>query len=69
MAIGSLVGGPVGAWLFNRVMCAGAEQLPSGLLRLDPAMASLGWALLGAFGLLSALALWLYNRWLQRQEA
>lgn len=67
MALGSLVGGPVGAWLFNTVMCAGAEKLPNGLLRLDPAAASTGWALLGAFGLLSAFALWLYNRWLQKQ--
>ena len=64
MAIGSLVGGPVGAWLFNRVMCAGAEKLPSGLLKLDPAAAATGWLLLGAFGLLSALAMWFYNRWL-----
>jgi proton-dependent oligopeptide transporter, POT family len=64
MAIGSLVGGPVGAWLFNRVMCAGAEKLPSGLLKLDPAAAATGWVLLGAFGLLSALAMWSYNRWL-----
>lgn len=67
MAIGSLVGGPVGAWLFNQVMCAGAEKLPNGLLKLDPAAASLGWVLLGGFGLLSALALWFYNRWLQKQ--
>ena len=64
MAIGSLVGGPVGAWLFNRVMCAGAEKLPSGLLKLDPAAAATGWVLLGTFGLLSALAMWFYNRWL-----
>jgi dipeptide/tripeptide permease len=67
MAIGSLVGGPVGAWLFNRVMCAGAEKLPSGLLKLDPAAAATGWVLLGAFGLLSALAMWFYNRWLMAQ--
>jgi dipeptide/tripeptide permease len=64
MAIGSLVGGPVGAWLFNKVMCAGAVKLPNGLLQLDPTAAATGWLLLGAFGLLSALALWLYNRWL-----
>ncbi len=68
MAIGSLVGGPVGAWLFNRVMCAGAERLPSGLLKLDPSAAATGWVLLGAFGLLSALAMWFYNRWLQAQS-
>ena len=69
MAIGSLVGGPAGAWIFNRVMCAGAEKLPSGLLKLDPRAAATGWLILTAFGLGSALSLWFYNRWLQRQPA
>lgn len=67
MAIGSLVGGPAGAWIFNRVMCAGAEKLPSGLLKLDPRAAATGWLILTLFGLGSALSLWFYNRWLQRQ--
>ncbi|HEX9011232.1 MAG TPA: MFS transporter [Holophagaceae bacterium] len=67
MAIGSLVGGPAGAWIFNRVMCAGAEKLPSGLLKLDPRAAATGWLILTVFGLGSALSLWFYNRWLQRQ--
>ena len=30
MAIGSLVGGPAGAWLFNKVMCAGAVKQADG---------------------------------------
>ncbi|GLH74995.1 MFS transporter [Geothrix limicola] len=68
MALGSLVGGPAGAWIFNRIMCAGAVKLPSGLLRLDPKAAAAGWILLTLFGLGSALSLWFYNRWLQRQS-
>ncbi len=67
MAIGSLVGGPAGAFLFNRIMCAGAERQPSGLLKLDPRAAATGWIILTLFGLGSALSLWFYNRWLQRQ--
>jgi hypothetical protein len=67
MAIGSLVGGPAGAWIFNRIMCAGAGKLPSGLLKLDPRAAATGWLILTLFGLGSALSLWFYNRWLQRQ--
>ena len=67
MAIGSLVGGPAGAWLFHRVMCAGALRQPNGLLRLDPRAAATGWIILTLFGLGSALSLWFYNRWLRRQ--
>ena len=67
MAIGSLVGGPAGAWLFNKVMCAGAVKQSNGLLKLDPRAAASGWIILTLFGLGSAFSLWLYNRWLQRQ--
>ena len=67
MALGSLVGGPAGAWLFNKVMCAGAVKQPSGLLQLDPKAAATGWIILTLFGLGSALSLWFYNRWLQKQ--
>lgn len=67
MAIGSLVGGPAGAWLFNQVMCAGAVKQPDGLLKLDPRAAATGWIILTLFGLGSALSLWVYNRWLQKQ--
>jgi proton-dependent oligopeptide transporter, POT family len=69
MAIGSLVGGPAGAWLFNKVMCAGAVKGADGLLKLDPRAAATGWVLLALFGLGSALSLWFYNRWLRRQVA
>ena len=67
MAIGSLVGGPAGAWLFNKVMCAGALKQANGLLKLDPKAAATGWIILTLFGLGSALSLWFYNRWLQKQ--
>jgi len=68
LAIGSLVGGPAGAWLFNRVMAKGAVVLPNGLLRLNPTSAATGWIILAALGLLSALSMALYNRWLQQEE-
>ncbi len=64
MAIGSLLGGPFGAWIFNEVMCAGATRLDNGLLDPEPGAAAAGWLILMAIGLLSALSMWLYNRWL-----
>ncbi len=69
MAIGSLVGGPVGAWIFNDIMCRNAVKRPDGLLDLDPASASTGWLLLMGIGLVSAASMWIYNRWLERQVA
>jgi hypothetical protein len=50
-------------------MCEGAVKQADGLLKLDPKAAALGWLLLALFGLGSALSLWVYNRWLQRQVA
>jgi dipeptide/tripeptide permease len=69
MAIGSLVGGPVGAWIFNDVMARGASTRPDGLLDLDPVQASAGWLILMAIGFGSAASMWLYNRWLERSAA
>jgi dipeptide/tripeptide permease len=69
LAIGSLTGGPVGAYIFNDIMAKGATVRPDGLLDLDPAAASRGWILLMAIGLVSALSMWLFNRWLERQKA
>ena len=66
MAVGSLVGGPAGAYLFNAVMCRGAVKLPGGLLRLDPKSAALGWVILTVVGLGSATSMWAYNGWLRR---
>ncbi|KAA0252019.1 peptide MFS transporter [Acidobacteria bacterium ACD] len=68
LAIGSLVGGPVGAAIFNEVICKGATKLPNGLLELDPAAAARGWVILMLIGFASALAIWVFNVWLERQE-
>ncbi|MDP2876815.1 MAG: MFS transporter, partial [Holophaga sp.] len=46
MAIGVIVGGPVGALIFNEVMCHKATTLPSGLLVLDKTQATFGWLIL-----------------------
>jgi len=61
MAIGSLVGGPVGAAIFNEIMCKGAVKRPDGLLDLDPNANAKGWILLIVIALGSAVAMWLYN--------
>ena len=67
MAVGSMVGGPAGAYLFNGIMCRGALKLPNGLLRLDPHAATLGWVILTVIGLTSAASMYAYNAWLNRQ--
>ncbi|MBM4353688.1 MAG: peptide MFS transporter [Deltaproteobacteria bacterium] len=64
-AIGALIGGPAGAAIFNEVMCTGATKRPDGLLELDPTWNSAGWLILMTIGLLSALSMWLYNRWIE----
>jgi proton-dependent oligopeptide transporter, POT family len=72
MAIGALTGGPVGALIFNEIMCKGAVKLPSGLLDPNPIRVSIGWILLMMVGFASAFFMWLYNRWISRstpQEA
>ncbi|MBN1448831.1 MAG: MFS transporter [Bacteroidetes bacterium] len=69
MAIGSLIGGPAGAAIFNEIMCTNAVTLENGLLELDPTWNALGWIVLMGIGLVSALSMWLYNRWLQKQVA
>ena len=66
LAIGSLTGGPVGAFIFNEIMAKGATQRADGLLELDPVQNTIGWLLLVAIGLVTALALWLFHRWLER---
>jgi len=67
MAIGSLIGGPAGAAIFNEIMCKNSTVLENGLLQLDPLWNTMGWVVLMAIGLVSALSMWLYNRWLQKQ--
>jgi len=67
MAIGALIGGPAGAAIFNEIMCANStKDSATGLLNLDPTMATLGWLVLMGIGLLCALSMYLYNGWLRR---
>ncbi len=65
-AIGALTGGPVGALIFHKVMCHGAVRLESGLLDLDRGYAATGWAMLLAVGMVSAVCLWRYHRWVSK---
>ena len=67
MAIGSLIGGPAGAAIFNEIMCTNAVKLDNGLLELDPTWNTIGWLVLMSIGFVSALSMWLYNRWLRSQ--
>jgi dipeptide/tripeptide permease len=69
VAVGSLTGGPVGAYIFNEIMAKDATTRPDGLLELVPAQNALGWIILMAIGLVSALAVWLFNRWVEKQVA
>ncbi|OFV80276.1 MAG: hypothetical protein A2Y78_10740 [Acidobacteria bacterium RBG_13_68_16] len=69
LAIGSLFGGPVGAFIFNDIMAKGATKRPDGLLDLDPTQNALGWIILMVIGLASAFSMWLFNRWLEKQKA
>lgn len=66
LAIGALIGGPAGAFIFHEIMCNGATKLESGLLELDPFWNSMGWITLMAIGFISAFSMWIYNRWLQK---
>jgi hypothetical protein len=68
LALGSMVGGPVGAFLFNKIMAKGATTQPNGLLELDQTQNMLGWVILVAIGLISAAALWQFNRWVERPD-
>jgi hypothetical protein len=69
MAIGSLIGGPAGAAIFNEIMCRNSTKLENGLLELDPTWNMAGWLLLMGIGFASALSMWLYNGWLKRHPA
>ena len=66
LAIGALVGGPAGAFIFHDIMCKNAVKLDSGLLELSPFWNSMGWTILMGIGFISAFSMWLYNRWLQK---
>ncbi|MCL1908270.1 MAG: MFS transporter [Holophagaceae bacterium] len=66
MAIGSIIGGPVGAWIFNEVMCKNAIKLENGLLQLDPGQATTGWVILASCGFVSAISMFIYNWWITK---
>ena len=68
LAFGSLAGGPLGALIFNEVMARGATRRPDGLLELIPSQNTNGWLILMGIGLVSAVSMWLFNRWLEKQE-
>jgi dipeptide/tripeptide permease len=68
LAFGALAGGPVGALIFNEVMIKGATRRSDGLLEVVPAHNIMGWVILMAIGFASALSMWLFNRWLEKQE-
>ena len=67
LAIGAIIGGPAGAFIFHEVMCKNAIELESGLLELNPFWNSMGWIILMGIGFVSAFSMWLYNRWLQKR--
>ncbi|MCP4147692.1 MAG: peptide MFS transporter [bacterium] len=69
MAIGAIVGGPVGAFILNEIMCRNSVKLDSGLLQLDPFWNSMGWVILMSIGLVSAFAMWMYNIWIKKHPA
>ncbi len=66
LAIGAITGGPVGALIFNEIMAHNAKVLDNGLLELNPVYNAAGWLILMAIGLLSAFAMWMFNRYLER---
>jgi dipeptide/tripeptide permease len=69
IAIGAIVSGWVAPIIFNDVMCKGATRRADGLLDLVPGNATQGWLILMTIGFGSALSMWIYNRWLERQPA
>ncbi len=69
VAIGAILGGPVGAAIFNEVMCKGAVERADGLLELDPHQNALGWGIFLAIGLGSAVLMLAYHFWLKHDMA
>jgi proton-dependent oligopeptide transporter, POT family len=65
MAIGAIIGGPAGAFIFHEIMCKNAVKLDSGLLELSTFWNSMGWVILMGIGFASAFSMWIYNRWLK----
>jgi proton-dependent oligopeptide transporter, POT family len=67
LALGAMLGGPGGAYIFNEIMTKGASTRADGLLELVPSQNAMGWLVLMAIGFVSAASLWAFNRWLERQ--
>ncbi len=68
LAFGAILGGPVGAYIFNDIMAKGATVKADGLLELVPANNAMGWLILMGIGFVSAASLWMFNVWLERQK-
>ncbi len=70
IAIGSLIGGPVGAFIFNEIMCKNSvvSTTNPGLLDLDPFWNSMGWLIFMFIGFGSAISMWIYNKWLTKHS-
>jgi len=68
VAIGAMIGGPVGAAIFNEIMCFNSTRLDNGLLKLDPTYNAIGWSILMGVGFLSAFSIWLFSIWLEKQD-
>lgn len=68
-AIGALVSGWIGAYLFNEVLCGGAVKRADGLLDVDSSAAMITWSALAGIGLLTALSIWVFNVWLEKKKA
>jgi len=56
MALGSIVGGPLGAYIFNDIMVKQDNQI-------------LGWLILAGVGVVSAIGIFLFALWIERQDA
>jgi len=69
LALGAITGGPVGAAIFNEIMCRNSTVLPNKLLELDPTWNAVGWLILCGVGLVSAACMWGFNLWLRRHPA
>ncbi|MCX6546392.1 MAG: hypothetical protein NTV05_18535 [Acidobacteria bacterium] len=68
LAFGAMLGGPVGAYIFNDIMAKGATVKADGLLELVPANNAMGWLILMGIGFVSAASLWMFNVWLEKQK-
>ncbi|MBU1240576.1 hypothetical protein KJ865_12770, partial [Myxococcota bacterium] len=56
MALGSIIGGPAGAYIFNDIMVKQNNQI-------------LGWSILAGVGVLSAIGTLLFAIWVEKQDA